>query len=208
MTVSALGYIQTYKGSHQFSSVNLIDLSPPSDWQTSLDNQRTRTNTPPHTISKACGPLVFENNSVALWGCADRTVSSNTHVVIYFACLSGRSYLSPGERSIVLKKSMRFYQELFYTDLKWILLRDTGYMLVLMNCILAFIKLTLPTVQHILKRTVPVLSKTRPHTSEKQKRQRSRSAWKKHDTARWKWLIPGTNDGTMNHSSSWPHHKQ
>ena len=34
-------------------------------------------------------------------GCADRSLSSNSRgVVVYFACLSGRSYLSSGETSV------------------------------------------------------------------------------------------------------------
>ena len=45
----------------------------------------------------------------ALWGWAERTASSNSSGVAYFACLSGRSYLPPGERSSQLyleKKSV------------------------------------------------------------------------------------------------------
>ena len=38
--------------------------------------------------------LVFENNGKALWSCADRTVSLTSRGVVFFACLSGRSYLS------------------------------------------------------------------------------------------------------------------
>ena len=35
-----------------------------------------------------------------LWVCANQTVSLNSPGVVYFACLSGRSYLSPGEKSV------------------------------------------------------------------------------------------------------------
>ena len=44
---------------------------------------------------------VFESNGKAFSECADRIVISNSHGVAYFACLSGRSCLSPGERSIL-----------------------------------------------------------------------------------------------------------
>ena len=45
--------------------------------------------------------FVFENNSKALWGCVDRIVSSNSRGGVCFACLIGRSDLSPSdERSI------------------------------------------------------------------------------------------------------------
>ena len=54
------------------------------------------------SVNKAGGRVVFENNGKALWGCADRTASLNSRGVVYFTCLSGRSYLAPGERSIVL----------------------------------------------------------------------------------------------------------
>ena len=46
------------------------------------------------------GCVVCENNSKVIWGCADRTVSSNSRHVVSFACLSGRSYRSLGERSV------------------------------------------------------------------------------------------------------------
>ena len=35
-----------------------------------------------------------------LWGCANLTVSSNSHGVVYVICLSGQSYLSTGKRSV------------------------------------------------------------------------------------------------------------
>ena len=62
-------------------------------------NQRRRTNTTPETVNKTHGHVVFENNSEAIWGCVHRTVNSKSPGVVYFACLSGRSYLSPGERT-------------------------------------------------------------------------------------------------------------
>ena len=74
------------------------DLSMPSDWQMNLANQRPLTSTPPQTANKTCGHVILENNSGALWGCADRTLTSNLRSV-YFACLGGQSYLSPGKRS-------------------------------------------------------------------------------------------------------------
>ena len=49
---------------------------------------------------KARGRVVFENNGKTLWSCADRSVSSNSCHVVYFACLCGRSYLASGERSV------------------------------------------------------------------------------------------------------------
>ena len=88
---------------------DITAFSPPSDrW--SSTNQRPRTNSPPQTgrrvvtvpllsVNHARGRAVFENNGRALWGCAVRIASRNSHRVLYFVCLSGRSYLSPGERS-------------------------------------------------------------------------------------------------------------
>ena len=35
-----------------------------------------------------------------LWGCAARTVNWNSRGVVYFSCLSGRSYRSSGRRSV------------------------------------------------------------------------------------------------------------
>ena len=52
------------------------------------------------SVSKARGRAVFENNSKALRGCADRTATSTSRGVVYSACLCGRSYLAPGERPI------------------------------------------------------------------------------------------------------------
>ena len=46
------------------------------------------------------GCAVCENNSQVIWGSADQTVSSNSRRVVSFACLSGRGYRSPGERSV------------------------------------------------------------------------------------------------------------
>ena len=56
-------------------------------------------------MKKAHGGVVLENKGKVLRSCADRTVSSNSRCVIYFACLSGRSYLSPDERSIMYSMS-------------------------------------------------------------------------------------------------------
>ena len=50
--------------------------------------------------NKAHGRVVFENNVKALLVYEDRTASSNPSGVVYFDCLSGRSYLSLGERSV------------------------------------------------------------------------------------------------------------
>ena len=45
--------------------------------------------------------MLFSKTTVkTLCGCADRLVSSNSRGVVYFACLSGRSYRPPGERSV------------------------------------------------------------------------------------------------------------
>ena len=44
--------------------------------------------------------IVFENNRQTLFGCRDQTVRSRG--VVNFACLSGHSYLSPGERSVLV----------------------------------------------------------------------------------------------------------
>ena len=65
------------------------------------------------SVNRACGCVLFENNSKVIWGCvvcennskviwgcADRTVSANSRRVVSFACLSGRGYRSPGERSV------------------------------------------------------------------------------------------------------------
>ena len=52
-------------------------------------------------IGKARGHAVFENNSKMLWGCADRAMSSNSLGVVYFACLGGWNYLSPGKRPTI-----------------------------------------------------------------------------------------------------------
>ena len=75
-----------------------LPQSPPFDWQMNLANQRPRTNTPPWTVNEIRGRVVFEKNSEALRGCVDRTVSSNSCGIVYFACLSGWSYLSPAKR--------------------------------------------------------------------------------------------------------------
>ena len=66
--------------------VDKLSLSAPAYKDTSL-------------VNKTCGHVVFENNSGALWSCADQTVSSNLWGVIYFASQWGQICLSPGERS-------------------------------------------------------------------------------------------------------------
>ena len=72
----------------------------------SLAYQRPRTNTPPLTVNKICGRVIFEINSEATWNCANRTVclicTAPSRSVVYSACLSGRSHLSRGERSAPL----------------------------------------------------------------------------------------------------------
>ena len=45
-------------------------------------------------VNKARDRGAVENNCKALWSCADRILSSNARGVVYFACLSGRSYLT------------------------------------------------------------------------------------------------------------------
>ena len=65
-------------------------------------------------VNEARGRVVFENNGKALWSYSDRNMSSNSHDVAYFACLSGRSYLSPGEKSIIqfsLQMKLQFMAE-------------------------------------------------------------------------------------------------
>ena len=51
-------------------------------------------------VNTARSRAALESTGEELWGCADRTVSLNTRDVVYFDCLSGRSYLSLGERSV------------------------------------------------------------------------------------------------------------
>ena len=85
------------------SCTMIIDLLPPSDWQMGLQpfiasvqiNSKQRVN-------KARDRVSFGSNREALWSCADRTwmASSNSRSVFYFAFPSGRSYLSPSERSV------------------------------------------------------------------------------------------------------------
>ena len=52
------------------------------------------------SVNKARGHVNLENNGKTLWGYADWTASSKSRGGVYFACLGGRSYLSPEERSI------------------------------------------------------------------------------------------------------------
>ena len=54
----------------------------------------------PQMVNKTRGRVIFENNREALWSCADRSVGLSSCGVLYFVCLSERSYLFPGERSI------------------------------------------------------------------------------------------------------------
>lgn len=52
------------------------------------------------SVNKARGRAVFRNSGEALWDCADRIASSNARGVVYSPCLSGRSHLGPGEKSV------------------------------------------------------------------------------------------------------------
>ena len=54
-----------------------------------------------YSVVKARGRVVYQHDGKALWGCAGRIVvcTINTRGVVYFACLSGRSCLYPGEES-------------------------------------------------------------------------------------------------------------
>ena len=65
------------------------------------------------SVNKARGRVVFENNGKALGGCADGT---KTRDVVYFACLSGRSYLSPGEWSTADAGSISVRQGIFLPE--------------------------------------------------------------------------------------------
>ena len=88
----------------------IIYRSLPSDRQMGLASQHLCTNmqlgqagrlSKYHcSVNKAHGHAVFKNNLKALRGCADQTVDLNTRGSVSFACLSGQSYLSSGERSI------------------------------------------------------------------------------------------------------------
>ena len=53
-------------------------------------------------MNKARSRVAFENNGNALRVCADRTLIWKSRGVVDLTCLSGRSYLSPGDRSVVL----------------------------------------------------------------------------------------------------------
>lgn len=73
-----------------------IDLPPSSNWQMRLANQRPCTNTPPQTVDKVWAKhvaMLFENKGKVFWGHADWSMSSNSHSLVCFACLSGWSYL-------------------------------------------------------------------------------------------------------------------
>ena len=63
----------------------------------SLANQRSRTSTPSLKANTTHGRVVLENNSEALWGCADRILSLNSRGVVCFACLSGLGLLGRGQ---------------------------------------------------------------------------------------------------------------
>lgn len=71
----------------------------------SLANQLPRLNTPPQVggLSKYHRSVSKARGRITLWGCADRTVNSNSHGDVYFACLraSGQSWLSTSEWSII-----------------------------------------------------------------------------------------------------------
>ena len=57
----------------------------------------------------------FKTSVESFLSCADRTVCSNSREVVYFACLSGRSYLSPGKRSVELLRLVFVYR-IFLND--------------------------------------------------------------------------------------------
>ena len=79
---------------------------PLPDRKMSLNSWRLPTNRQcERSANEARGCLVFEN-SKPLWGCAGRSVSSTSLGVVHLACLSGRSYCSPGERSTRSFKSL------------------------------------------------------------------------------------------------------
>ena len=46
---------------------------------------KARSRDSKQSVSKACSRVVFENNNEALWGCADRTISSASVSVRYIA---------------------------------------------------------------------------------------------------------------------------
>lgn len=81
-------------------STCLTDFLPPSDRQVSLANQNQCTNMPSWTANKINGRVGFKTNREALGGYADRIMCLNSRDVVYFAILSGRSYLCPGDMSV------------------------------------------------------------------------------------------------------------
>ena len=87
----------SFCNAERWTILEWTDLSPPYQWQISLTFSDIR-----QSVNKACGRVVFENDSRPLWGCTKRTVRTNSRDVVYFACVSGWSDLSQGERSIVL----------------------------------------------------------------------------------------------------------
>ena len=60
------------------------------------------------SVKKARGLAVFKDNGKALSGCGNKNASLNTRAGVYVACLSGRSRLSLGERSIVAHSHRRY----------------------------------------------------------------------------------------------------
>ena len=72
-----------------------------------LASQRPHTNTPDEPGQQVVQValysqqnVVFNNNGKALWSCAHWTMSLNACGVVYFACLSGWSYLFPDKKSV------------------------------------------------------------------------------------------------------------
>ena len=97
--ISSCHESKIYQYMHTATYINnncTIDLPPSSNWQMRLANQRPCTNTPPQTVDKVWAKhvaMLFENKGKVFWGHADWSMSSNSHSLVCFACLSGWSYL-------------------------------------------------------------------------------------------------------------------
>ena len=89
------------------------DLSPLSDWRMSLANQRPRTKTPSLTVNKVWTnhvAVVVSETTGNRFGALQIQSWVRTHVVfVYFAWLSGRSELSPREKSMFLPKRKAWF---------------------------------------------------------------------------------------------------
>ena len=72
--------------------MSLLNQSAPVYKHAAIDSKQS--------VNKARGHVNLENNGKTLWGYADWTASSKSRGGVYFACLGGRSYLSPEDRSI------------------------------------------------------------------------------------------------------------